>query len=92
MAEDKVKQKKPHSMILENRNFLSLSGVLDVGSFDEQSVVIYTDFGELNIKGSTLHINKLSLETGEVSIDGNIVSLIYTENRPAGGLLTKLFR
>ena len=92
MAEDKVKQKKPHSMILENRNFHSLSGVLDVGSFDEQSVVIYTDFGELNIKGSTLHINKLSLETGEVSIDGDIVSLIYTENRPAGGLLTKLFR
>ena len=92
MAEDKVKQKKPHSMILENRNLLSLSGVLDVGSFDEQSVVIYTDFGELNIKGSTLHINKLSLETGEVSIDGDIVSLIYTENRPAGGLLTKLFR
>ena len=79
-------------MILENRNFLSLSGLLDVGSFDEQSVVIYTDFGELNIKGSTLHINKLSLETGEVSIDGDIVSLIYTENRPAGGLLTKLFR
>ena len=93
MAEDKLKQRTPHSMELDNRKNLSLSGVHDVGSFDEQNVVIYTDYGELNIKGEQLHINKLSLDTGEVSIDGDIISLIYTENRPAGGgLFSKLFR
>lgn len=93
MADDKSKQKCPHSLVLENRRNLSLSGVHDVGSFDEQNVVIYTDYGELNVKGAQLHINKLSLDTGEVCIDGEIFSLVYTDNRPSdGGLFSKLFR
>lgn len=92
MAEDKQRQKSPHSLILENRRCVSLTGVSEVGSFDEEAVVIYTDFGELNIRGKALHINKLNLDSGEVTIDGEIIAMVYTENRPSGGLMSRLFR
>ncbi|MGN0551498.1 MAG: sporulation protein YabP [Acutalibacteraceae bacterium] len=93
MADEKFRQKAPHSIVLENRHALSLSGVSDVGSFDEQTVVVFTDFGELHIKGVGLHISRLSLDSGEVSIDGEINSLIYTENQASGGgLFSKLFK
>lgn len=92
MAEEKQKFKNPHNLILENRKSISLAGVNEVGSFDEETVVIYTDYGELNIRGKALHINKLNLDSGEVSIDGEITSMIYTDNRPAGGLMSRLFR
>lgn len=61
--------------------------------FDEQTVVAYTAVGELMIKGEGLHINKLSLETGELTLDGEIASLTYTENRSSNGsFFSKLFR
>ncbi len=93
MVDEKFKQKMPHSMILENRNLLSLTGVTDVASFDEQTVIIYTDFGQLNIKGNNLHINRLNLDDGEVSIDGSVSMLVYTENsNPKSGMFSKLFK
>lgn len=66
MAELKIEKKSgmPHNLILEDRKKLVVSGVEDVDSFDEQTVVAYTAVGELMIKGEGLHINKLSLETG----------------------------
>ena len=83
MAELKIEKKAgmPHNLILEDRKKLVVSGVEDVDSFDEQTVVAYTAVGELMIKGEGLHINKLSLETGELTLDGEIASLTYTENR-----------
>ncbi|MDP4120629.1 MAG: sporulation protein YabP [Bacillota bacterium] len=93
MADDKRVMRKPHSMIIEDRKNISLSGVNDVGSFDEQSVVVITDFGELSVRGKGLHINKLSLETGELTIDGEITALIYSDTQPtSSGLFSKLFR
>lgn len=92
MTDERQKQRLPHSLILENRKCLSLSGVKDVGSFDEEAVIIYTDFGELNIRGKSLHISKLSLDSGEVTIDGEIAALVYTDNRQSGGFMSKLFR
>lgn len=63
------------------------------GQLDEQTVVAYTAVGELMIKGEGLHINKLSLETGELTLDGEIASLTYTENRSSNGsFFSKLFR
>ncbi len=93
MVDEKNRAKLPHSLILENRKALTLTGVSDVDSFDEQAVVAYTDLGELTIKGQNLHISKLSLETGELTLDGEIYSMTYTENHSSGsGLLSKLFR
>lgn len=84
------------NLILENREKLSISGVLDVLSFDDQIVILETELGLLTVKGENLRINKLSLDTGEVIVDGEIYSLGYSEKdmdkKSAGGLLGKIFK
>lgn len=91
MQQEKQRTKIPHSVIMENRSSVSLTGVTEMGSFDEQSVVIYTDYGEIHLRGNKLHISKLSLDTNEVNIDGEIEALIYTQNKKSGNFLSKLF-
>lgn len=84
-----------HNLILESRKKLTLSGIEDVDSFDEESIVLLTDTGTLSIRGEGLHINKLSVETGEVSIEGHVDSLVYSDGRGGkekGGFLARLFR
>ncbi|MEE0930651.1 MAG: YabP/YqfC family sporulation protein [Acutalibacteraceae bacterium] len=92
MHDERQKTKIPHSVIIENRASISFTGVKDMGSFDEQAVVLVTDYGEIHLRGSKLQINKLSLETNEVDIDGEIEAVIYTQNKQSGGLFNKLFR
>ena len=84
----------PQNIILEDRHSLTVSGVSDVDSFDEQSIVILTGLGELCVRGSDLHINRLSLEIGEILVEGEIDSLVYTqrEAKPQGGFFSKVFR
>ena len=93
MADDKKTGLLPHNCILEDRKILSVSGVNDVGSFDEQTIVADTDYGELTIRGEKLHITKLSLEIGELCIEGKINSLLYTDVIEKGGsFLSRVFR
>ncbi len=93
MAEEKKTVKVPHSLILENRKALTATGVSNVDSFDDQTVVAYTDLGELVIKGNGLAISKLNIETGELTLSGEISSMTYTENQSSnGGFFSKLFR
>ena len=83
------------NIVLENREKLSISGVLDVLSFDDQIVILGTELGLLTIKGENLRINKLSLDTTEVVINGEIYNLGYTENnsdKKSSGLLNKIFK
>lgn len=83
------------NIILESREKLSISGVLDVLSFDDQIVILETELGLLTVKGDNLRINKLSLDTAEVIIDGEIYSLGYSdkdENQKSGGFFGKIFR
>ena len=91
-SEENRKPKIPHRVVIENRNLLTLTGITRMGSFDEQSVVVYTDYGELHIRGEKLHISKLSLDTGEVDIDGEIEALIYTRTNRNTGFWSRLFR
>lgn len=91
----KVQQKEiTQNVIMENRRKLSISGVTDVESFDEETIVLSTEAGTLIIKGSALHINKLSLESGEVAVEGEIDALNYSdeETKNHGSILSKLFR
>jgi len=83
-----------HNIIMENRKKVSISGVDDVDSFDDDAVTLYTQGGMLSVKGENLHINKLSLESGEVIVEGEIVSLLYTDDvkEKHGSILSKLFR
>ncbi len=66
-----------HNIILEGRRKMSLSGVTDVDRFDENTVILYTSMGELTIKGTDLHVNGLSVESGEMSVEGEIKSIFY---------------
>lgn len=93
MAEDKRTIKLPHNLILEDRRSLTVTGVSDVDSFDEETVVIFTDMGELTVKGTQLHINRLSVETGELTMEGNIAALSYSEEQQrGGGFFSKIFK
>lgn len=83
---------KPHSLILDNRKTLSMTGVEDVSGFDEQTVNVKTSLGTLVVKGTSLHINKLNLDSGDVSIDGEINSLQYLGNSQKTSLRRKLLK
>lgn len=83
------------NIILENREKLNISGVLDVLSFDDQIVILETELGLLTVKGENLRINKLSLDTSEVTVDGEISQLAYSEKdvmEKGGGFLNKIFK
>lgn len=88
------KEALQHRIVWTDRKRGNITGVTDVGSFDETTVILETDQGILTLKGKGLHIGKLSLEQGEVELDGVIESMVYTGRRPAkkGSVLKRLFR
>ncbi|MBQ8539498.1 MAG: sporulation protein YabP [Ruminococcus sp.] len=83
--------KSNHSLILDNRSSLTLTGVSDVMGFDEQTVNLMTDSGALIVKGDSLHINKLNLDSKDVCIDGTINSLQYLSHNTKS-IKSKLFK
>ena len=84
-----------HRIVLSDREEMSVTGVADVISFDEQNIIVETDLGILEIRGIGLHVNQLSLESGEMSLSGEIVSVEYDERgvprKGGGSLLSRLF-
>lgn len=84
------------NLILENRSKLSISGVLDVLSFDDQIIIIETELGLLTVKGENLRINKLSIDTSEVIVEGDINSVAYSSKdinkKSSEGFLGKIFK
>lgn len=83
------------NLILENREKLTITGVLDVLSFDDQVVIVETDLGLLNVKGEGLRINKLSIDTSEVIVEGEIYNLAYSDkknDKTKESLLGKIFK
>lgn len=81
-----------HTLTLFNREILTLTGVVDVPGFNEETVSIKTDLGSLVIKGEDLHISRLSLDTGEVSVEGRISSLQYLGDTNRKGVMSRIFR
>ncbi|MCI7796792.1 MAG: sporulation protein YabP [Lachnospiraceae bacterium] len=67
-----------HKVMLSNREKGNLTGILDVISFDENTIVLDTDMGLLTIRGKDLHVSRLTLEKGEIDIEGRTDSLIYS--------------
>lgn len=83
------------NLILENRGKLSISGVLDVLSFDDQVVILETELGLLTVKGENLRINKLSIDTSEVIVEGDISYLAYSDKdneKTKGSFMSKIFK
>ena len=88
---------RPHKLELLNREKGSMTGIQDVVSFDENQMILDTDMGLLTVRGKALHVSRLTLEKGEVDIDGRIDSLTYSEQTASAGskaesLLSRLFR
>lgn len=87
---------KPHKLLLNNRRTGTISGVIDVISFDISEILLETEQGMLTIKGADLHVNRLTLEKGEVDVEGRIDSLTYSEvtdyQKMGASLLSRLFR
>ena len=91
--ETKSKIELPHNLIMEGRERLSISGVEDVESFDEEAIVTYTSKGMLIVRGEGLHIEKLTIDGGDLAVEGRIQSLRYEEaTKEKGGLLSRLFK
>ena len=85
-----------HKVTMTNRRRCTVSGVSDVLSFDIHEILLETEQGMLMIKGDDLHVNRLTLEKGEVDVDGRIDSFTYSDAGGSGhkgeSFLTKLFR
>lgn len=83
-----------HNIILEGRRKLSISGVTDVDHFDENTVLIYTQMGELTISGKDLHVNDMSVNSGEMNVEGDIWSIVYgdKDRKSPLSIFGKLFR
>lgn len=77
--EDKIKTTKSHKITTDNRRKAEITGVNDVISFDLNMILLETDYGMITIKGSNLHVNRLSVEKGEVDIDGKLDGINYSE-------------
>lgn len=97
MAEEKKTIKpKTQNLILENRRKLSISGVIDVESFNDECVIIDTEMGILIVHGYDLHISKLNLDSSELNIEGDIISCEYSDrdspNTKKSGFFSKMFR
>ena len=82
-----------HHVTMEDRRGLTVSGVEDVERFDDTSIVLSTTQGILVVSGEGLHIEKLSLDGGDLKVEGTVDSLTYEDDRrERGGLLARLFR
>ena len=88
--------KRAHKVTMNNRRSCSLTGVNDVLSFDENAIILETEQGMLMIRGMELHVNRLTLDKGEVDVDGRIDSFTYSEQAGTNGkgesLLARLFK
>lgn len=80
------------SVIIENRKKFIISGVKDVTSFDEETVMLDTVLGKLVVKGEELHILNFNNESKDLTGEGKIHAMIYTKDEKDGGFFSKLLR
>ena len=87
---------KAHKISLNNRLSGTMTGVREVISFDGGEIILDTEQGIMIVKGEELHVTRLTLDKGEVEINGRIDGILYTENedkkRDRGSFLAKLFQ
>ena len=90
-GEEKRLPPRPQSLNLADRTRLAVTGVEEVESFDEERIVMRTVLGELTVTGSGLHVGRLSLDAGELNVEGTVNGLVYSEREEAGGFWSRLF-
>lgn len=77
--EEKSKTRQQHRVSMENRRKMEMTGIVDVISFDLNKILLETDYGIITIKGSNLHVSRLTVEKGELDIDGEILAMEYSK-------------
>lgn len=90
-----MEERMQGSVVIEDRAKLSATGVIDVDSFDNENVILITQLGTLFIKGSNFRINRLNVDVGELIIEGEINSCVYSDSygrKNKGSLLSKMFK
>lgn len=92
MAEQKTRQLKAHNLIMNNCEKMSLSGVFDVESFDDKTVICYTDFGKLVIRGNGLRVDNINVDSGDMELTGRVLSFVYADEKPSKSVFSKLFK
>ena len=96
MEERQVPKTNNHRLVVNNRKTSVVTGVLDVLSFDLNEILLETEQGMLMVKGTDLHVNRLSVEKGEVDLSGNIDSVAYSSvsqtGRQSESFLSRLFK
>lgn len=89
MAQEQIQL--PHKLTLNERKALTMQGVTEVVSFDDTAVILRTSLGTLVVQGRDLQLKTLSLDGGQVAVDGSISALIYEEPRAERGWVRRLF-
>ena len=96
MAEEKKTSASRHALTIDRRERVVVTGMLDVISFDEETVIAETEMGILVLRGNNLHVSRLNLDNGELDLDGDITSVTYEDahspGKSKGSFIGKLFR
>ena len=96
IEEKKTLKPKVQNLVLENRERLSVSGIIDVESFNDECVIVDTELGVLIVRGEDLHISKLNLDNAELNVEGDIFSCEYSDKEPGRskgfGFFSKMFK
>lgn len=96
LDDKKGTRNRSHTILMENRQKVSITGVQDVDSFDEATVIVVTDVGYITLHGVDLHISKLNLEEGQLIIEGEMIALQYSDadyaSNKGSGFFGRLFR
>ena len=85
-----TEEKLPHSLSLAERKKLTMTGVTEVVSFEDNAVILRTSLGTLVVQGRDLQLKTLSLDGGQVAVEGTVTALVYEEPRATGGWLRRL--
>lgn len=93
MEDKRNELSKPHSITVNERESITITGVEEVENFDEREIVLFTERGNLVLEGEDFKINTLSVESGDMEISGFLVNLRYSENaKSGGGFWAKIFK
>ena len=84
-------QQAPHTLTLDERRKLTVTGVSEVVSFDEDAIILQTSFGRLTVYGQNLQLKQLTPAGGNVAVEGQVDSLSYEDQQPAGSWFRRLF-
>ncbi len=91
-GKETCKNQRKHSITVNDRGYISLTGIEEVLSFDENNIVMQSTMGQITLDGSTLNIVKLNLENGEVDIEGKLDAFYYMEQRKSSSVFSRLFK